>query len=405
MTADVVVVGSRVAGSATAMLLARAGHDVVVLDRTRHPSDTLSTHALARGGVVQLARWGLLDDVLATGAPPVRSVAFHSAEGIVRRTVRCTAGIDHLIAPRRHALDPVLVDAAASAGARVLEGVTVEGVRRDPAGRVVGVAARTEAGEQLEVAARHVVGADGVRSTVARRVGAEVVHERPSTGGCHYLYATGLRDADGAAEVEIEYHLDGGAFAGVFPTNGGESCVWVCAPGSWTAGLRGPGRGAAFLEVLARVSPSLAARVAAAPGASPVRGAVGLPNHLRRPAGPGWWLVGDASHHRDPITGHGITDALRDAELLAVELDGVLRGRTDERSAARRYRLARDTAARPVFDLTCRLAAFPPRPRFVELQKELSGVLEEEALALAARPVPFGTDPFGKAAAGVGMEH
>src|SRR5215218_9042004 len=78
---QVVVVGARCAGAPTAMLLARQGHDVLVVDRASFPSDTLSTHALSRGGVVQLLRWGLLDAVLESGAPPVRTVTFRRADG------------------------------------------------------------------------------------------------------------------------------------------------------------------------------------------------------------------------------------------------------------------------------------------------------------------------------------
>jgi 2-polyprenyl-6-methoxyphenol hydroxylase-like FAD-dependent oxidoreductase len=106
---DVVVVGARCAGAATAMLLARAGHDAVLVDRARLPSDRNSTHSLVRGGVVQLARWGLLDEVLATGAPPIRAVSFHQygagARAPVRLPVKEKAGVDHMLAPRRRVLD------------------------------------------------------------------------------------------------------------------------------------------------------------------------------------------------------------------------------------------------------------------------------------------------------------
>ena len=85
---DVVVVGGRVAGSATAMLLARLGHDVVVVDQACFPSDTISTHSIARSGVVQLQRWGLLDAVLDSGAPAIRQVTFHALSGSVSRPIK-----------------------------------------------------------------------------------------------------------------------------------------------------------------------------------------------------------------------------------------------------------------------------------------------------------------------------
>ena len=174
---DVVVVGARVAGAATAMLLARQGVDVTVVDRAAELGDTLSTHALSRGGVVQLRRWGLLDEVLASGAPPIRTVSFHFGEHVVRRRVKDAAGVDHLLAPRRRVLDNVVLDAARRAGANVRLGTSVAAVRP---GLVV---ARTPEGRALEIRADLVVGADGVRSRVARQLGAGVVEERPSRTG------------------------------------------------------------------------------------------------------------------------------------------------------------------------------------------------------------------------------
>jgi flavin-dependent dehydrogenase len=119
-----------------------------------------------------------------------------------------------------------------------------------------------------------------------------------------------------------------------------------------------------------------------------VRGAVGLPNHVRRAAGPGWALVGDAGYHRDPITGHGITDAFRDAELLAGALDRSLGSGVDEREALAAYQRQRDAALRETFDLTCALARFPEPERFVALQRRLSRALEAEAERLASMPAP-----------------
>ena len=163
---DAIVVGARCAGSPTAMLLARQGHRVTLVDRARFPSDTLSTHAIARAGVVQLDRWGLLDDVLATGAPPVRTASFHVGGEVIELRIKARAGIDHLVAPRRHVLDPLLLDAAAAAGADVRTGLNVTGVTRH-LGRVTGIAGRDEGGDDVTINARFVVGADGLRSRIA----------------------------------------------------------------------------------------------------------------------------------------------------------------------------------------------------------------------------------------------
>src|SRR6476620_1664849 len=178
---DVVVVGARVAGAATALLLARSGHDVLLVDKASLPRDTLSTHSLVRGGVVQLARWGLLDEVLASGAPAIRSVRFHEhgpgAGAPLRRTVKERAGVDLMLAPRRYVLDEILADAAVRAGATLRTGTTVTDVRRDAHGRVVGVVGRDRDGTSFESRARIVVGADGVRSRMARLLGARVLEE------------------------------------------------------------------------------------------------------------------------------------------------------------------------------------------------------------------------------------
>ena len=151
---DVVVVGARAAGAATALLLARQGFDVVLLDRDAFPSDTLSTHQIARPGVVQLSRWGLLDAVLASGAPALRQIAFTTPEGSVTRTVKDSSGVDLLVAPRRYVLDTLVSEAATAAGADVRLGVTVEGVHLDDAGRAVGVFGRGPSGAPVELAAR-----------------------------------------------------------------------------------------------------------------------------------------------------------------------------------------------------------------------------------------------------------
>src|SRR4249919_1867026 len=101
---DVLIVGGRVAGSATAMLLARLGHDVAVVDQASFPSDILSTHPIARSGVVQLCRWGLLDEVLDSGAPAIRQVTFHALGESITRPIKHKAGVDFVVAPRRYVL-------------------------------------------------------------------------------------------------------------------------------------------------------------------------------------------------------------------------------------------------------------------------------------------------------------
>jgi flavin-dependent dehydrogenase len=381
---DVVVVGGRVAGSATAMLLARLGHDVVVLDQASFPSDTVSTHSIARSGVVQLRRWGLLNDVLDSGTPAIRQVTFNAAGASVTRTIKDKAGVDFLVAPRRYVLDTILATAAEHAGAEVRSGVTVTGLQRDGRGRVVGVDGRDRSGAMVELGARFVVGADGLRSRVAELVGAAINEAGRAGGATQYAYYAGGR------WVGFEFFVAERSFAGVFPTHDGQACIWVCTPSADAKAVRRrtPSRVEAFGQLLERSHPELALRLRHARRTSPVQGMLRQPNQLRQAFGPGWALVGDAGYYRDAITAYGISDAFRDAELLAAALNQALRGAVEEPTALAGYQQQRDQALREIFELTCRLAAYPPVPTFVELQKQLGAAIDKDAAALAARPIP-----------------
>jgi 2-polyprenyl-6-methoxyphenol hydroxylase-like FAD-dependent oxidoreductase len=183
---DAVIVGSRAAGAATALLLSRLGHDVMLVDRTTFPADTLSTHQIARPGVVQLHRWGLLSAVLSSGSPAIRRVTFTGAGESVTRTVKHKSGVDLLVAPRRYILDTLVAEAAARAGVHMRPGVSVTGVRLDDAGRAVGVYGHDRDGSRVEIDARFVIGADGLGSTVARSVEAETIEHRGDNGAVQY---------------------------------------------------------------------------------------------------------------------------------------------------------------------------------------------------------------------------
>jgi flavin-dependent dehydrogenase len=317
-------------------------------------------------------------------------VSFHVGGDVITRQVKDRAGVDLLIAPRRHVLDAILVDAAIEAGADVRTGLTVTDVCRDGSGRATGIVANDADGRPVHIRSRFVVGADGLRSGVARSVGAALVDERHRNGSCRYTYVAGL------GATGTEFHLGDGLFAGVFPTHDGEANVWVCGPAERLA-LGGPDvdRDQHHLDLLGEVSRSLRDRVLAGRRAAPVRGYHGMPNQLRQAAGPGWALVGDAGYFRDAVTGHGMSDAFRDAETLAWALDGALRGDEDDDAALARYATTRDRDVSEIFDLTCQLSSYPSRERFVALQKQLSTAIEAEAQMLAHRPaVPRGTPVF-----------
>jgi len=361
-TCDVVVVGARSAGAATAMLLAAAGHDVQLVDRASFPSDTLSTHAIGLNGMVQLDRWGLLPKLLEAGTPPIRNLSFRVGEDVIVRSIKERFGVDMLMAPRRHVLDTLLVDAAVAAGAKLRTGVTIDGVLRSDTGRVAGVHGQNRHGARLEIDAAVVVGADGRGSRIARAVDAPFTEVRQANhSATYYAYFSGHWPT-------MKYYLGDRTFAGVFPTNHGEACIWVCLPADKADRIRRRHLtlDGAFDAMLRGASPELAERIkTSATRRSVTRGATRLPNHLREPVGPGWALVGDAGYHRDPITGQGISDAFRDADLLATALDGVLRGDVDEAIAFTEYHQLRDLMLREVFEITCELVTFPSAARFV----------------------------------------
>lgn len=367
---DVVVVGARCAGSATALLLAREGHRVLLLDRAAFPSDTLSTHFLQPSGVGRLAGWGLSPDVVAVGAPPVttmRVVADGIAIAGTPQDENGAASVGYCV--RRTVLDDMLLRRAAAAGAEVRERCRLVGVEHEDGG-VVGVRIKAGGAEEV-IRAPVVVGADGMRSTVARLVGAEVTHGAVNPLTCVYYAYWADFPTDGG-----ELHATGGTGAGVYPTNDGLTCVAVARPYADFAEFRADVDGV-VLRSLHKLG-DLADRAQAATRVERYKGTRDVPNFFRSCEGEGWALVGDAGHHKDPITGQGMSDALHDAELLAGSIHRQLTG-TGRFTGDGGYRAARDAAAAEQHELTCRIAALRPVPP--ESAPFLRAVAADPALA------------------------
>ncbi len=373
-TYDAVVVGARAAGAATARLLARSGLSVLLVDRCRYGTDTLSTHALMRGGVLQLHRWGHLEQVIAAGTPPVRQATFRYDGQVVVVPIKASYGVDALYAPRRTVLDPILVDAAEAAGAEVRFGVAVAEVDRDRCGRATGVFGRTLEGEEFRAGARIVIGADGFRSTVAARVGAPVERAGTGVGATTYGYWPGL-DVGG-----YEWNFRPDAASGVIPTNDGLTCVFASA----TARRIGRGGPVPLLEILGETDADLADRLASTPPPA-TRTFTGVRGYLRRSWGRGWALVGDAGYFKDPLSAHGLTDALRDAELLAGAVVSVLRDGAEEREALAGYQAKRDALSGAMFDVIDEIAGHRwTGAEIGGLLMRLNAAMSDEVDALAA---------------------
>jgi len=357
-------VGARCAGSPTAMLLARKGYRVLVVDRATFPSDTVSTHVMQPRAVASLAGWGLVDRLTATGCPPIHTYAFDFGPVTISGTPG-TKDTPVAYCPRRTVLDKLLVDAAAEAGAEIREGFAVEEVLIED-GRVVGIRGRSKGAATVTERARVVVGADGRYSLVAEAVRPEQYNEKPPLLAAYYTYWSGL-PMDGRFETYIRSHR---GFAAA-PTHDG----WTLTVGGWPHAEFDANKKDVeghFLKMF-DLAPEFAARVRGAKREAPFSGAA-VSNFFRKPYGPGWALVGDAGYNKDPITAQGITDAFRDAERCATALDRVFTGAGSFDEAMGEYQRERDEHVLPMYEFTCELATLePPPPQMQQLLGAIQG--------------------------------
>lgn len=345
---DAIVVGARCAGAPTAMLLARAGFKVLLLDRAAFGTDTLSTHLIHQPGIAALARWGLLDAIRASGCPPLDRVVYEVAD---IRLDGCARGMDGQragYAPRRHVLDAVLVEAASAAGAEIRDGSRVTELLRDRTGRVVGVSGR-HLGRTFTEHAHLVIGADGMRSTVARLAGAPYTVEDRRLTCAYYTYFENV-------PAVLELHERPGSWVAAVATNDAATLVLAYFPQSRFEEIRTDAQGA-YLEQIRTTAPALHERLRDGQRLERLRGTGDQQNFFRQAAGPGWALVGDAGHHKDSITARGISDAFTQVEALVRQVDGRLGGDPAALDAALgAYARERDTALAPGYEATLGVA-------------------------------------------------
>lgn len=346
---DVIVVGARCAGSPTAMLLARAGHNVLLLDRATFPSDTLSTHLIHQPGVAALARWGLLDAVRATGCPPLDRATYSVADVFLDGCGQGVDGHHAAYAPRRYILDKLLTDGAAAAGVDVRERCRVTDLVRDESGRVIGVTGKYN-GQSFTEHAPLVVGADGMRSAVARLADAPFTVQDPNLSCAYYSYWEDLA----VAGLEL-YERPGGWVASV-PTHDNVALILTYFPQSHFRVIRTEPE-QAHREQVRITAPSLFERMDGKRQVEKLRGTGDQQNFFRQAVGPGWALVGDAGHHKDSITARGISDAFLQAEILTRLVTGKLDGPADSLDEAlREYGEQRDSSMLPGYESTLSVA-------------------------------------------------
>ena len=340
---DALIVGGRAAGGSLAILLARQGRRVLVVDRDEFPSDTMSTHFMSLGAVDGLKKLGVLDDILAAG---FRRITRH------RSWVGdcCFEGPNgppgtFSLAPRRIVLDSVLLDHALKAGARFEQKTRVDGLLHDGE-RVAGAVLQRVGGEHREVRARVVVGADGKSSRIAEWVGAAEYDAVPALRPAYYGYFHGTEPR---AEATLELFFGGDQIGFLFPMREGEDCIALeIQPEDFEEFRSDPG--AAF-EARVRRLPDMDRRMKNAHLEGKLMGVKGIDNHFRKPYGPGWALTGDAGYLKDPATGTGIGDALQQSFMLAEALGATFDG-ADWEASMSAFQEKRDQMMKPLYDAT-----------------------------------------------------
>jgi 2-polyprenyl-6-methoxyphenol hydroxylase-like FAD-dependent oxidoreductase len=354
MDYDVIIVGARVAGSSLAILLGRQGRRVLLVDRDRFPSDTLSTHLLQPSAVEMLGRLGALTDVEASGLRRLARLRTYAGETVLEGALRAPGA--YALCARRYHLDHTLIrHALRHPSVALADGTTVGDLLWED-GRVYGVQVRGRNGRRRALSARVVVGADGKSSKVAEWVGARRYEETPAQRPLYYAY---YRNVLPLPEPMLEVFYQGGRIGFVMPMEPGIDCLALeLQPGEFSRFRADP---AGRFDEAIRSLPGMARRLTGARRDGPVRGTRGVENYLRVPYGPGWALTGDAAYCKDPSTGTGIEDAFRQAFLLEEPLGAALDG-ADWDATMAAYHERRDAAVLPAFRNTLaytRMGALP----------------------------------------------
>ncbi|MCQ4208841.1 NAD(P)/FAD-dependent oxidoreductase [Streptomyces longispororuber] len=357
---DVIVIGARCAGSPTAMLFARQGYRVLLLEKARFPQDTLSSHYIHQQGVALLNRWGLLDRLREAGCRPIDHQSYEAPGVRVDGFSLPIDGLRTTYAPRRYVLDPILADGAVAAGVEFREGCAVNDLVFE-GDRVVGVRYTTPGGAEATDRAHLVVGADGMRSLVARKAGAPNVIEHARLTCTYYSYWAGV-------PAHFELYERPGRWIGVLPTNDDLTLLMAYFPQEDFGQVRKDVE-PAYLDAFRTTAPELYERMQAGERVEQLYGTGHQENYFRKAYGPGWALVGDAVNHKDSITARGITEAFVQAQSLTDHIGDRLHDDAALKAALRRYENDLGGEALNHYQGALNVAELKPEGRAEMLQK------------------------------------
>lgn len=356
MEYDVIVVGARCAGASTAMLLARSGKSVLMLDRDTFPSDMVnSTHFIWSSGAQRLAKWGLLDALEATNCPPQIALKLDLDAIELNGNAPTPEGMESCYAPRREILDNLLVSSAIDAGAQLEEKCSVEALLKTD-DRVCGVQYRNRHGAIVDAKAALVIGADGINSTIAKLVNAREYNQHPKQAQAFYSYF------DSVDLKSAEFFSRPGRMVFAWPTNDGLTLAGFQCPAADATTISNNEEG--YMQEMQALAPGLAERLQSGTRVEPVRTA-GTRNFMRQANGPGWALIGDAGITMDPITAAGISNAFWQADELALAIiDGMVDGPDSDKldSCLHAYAEKRDSQLGAHYDFTVDFARLDPEP-------------------------------------------
>ncbi|MFI6652174.1 NAD(P)/FAD-dependent oxidoreductase [Streptomyces sp. NPDC050529] len=360
---DIIVIGARCAGSPTAMLFAQQGYRVLLLEKARFPQDTLSSHYIHTQGVALLKRWGLLDRLREAGCRPIDHQSYQAPGVRIDGFSLPIDGQRTTYAPRRYVLDPILADGAVAAGVEFREGCAVNDLLWE-GDRVVGVRYTTPGGAEATDRARLVVGADGMRSLVARKAGAPYVIEHPRMTCTYYSYWSGVPS-------HFELYERPGRWIGVIPTNDDLTLLMTYFPQDEFAGVRKDVE-PFYLDSFRTTAPELYERMRAGKREEQLYGTGHQENFFRKAFGPGWALVGDAVTHKDSITARGITEAFVQADSLTGHIGQQLHDDAALQDALQSYEDDLDGDTLSHYQGALNVAELKPEGR-VELLRRLVG--------------------------------